>query len=141
MKNSRHCQHAGVEDRNGDCLAVGVFRAVFFVVGVGLHAGGELVQEMGVLLDVVGFVGLGKRAGQVGEAGFGFGGGVGGRDRRQGRWSPRAVAGIGTQADRRRARDRMMGKAGRRFIARLWAVSPVTETILIDHFAFPQSTR
>ena len=35
----------------------------------------------------------------------------------------------------------MMGKAGRRFIARLWAVFPVTETILIDHFAFPQSTR
>ena len=43
-----------------------------------MHAGVELVQELGVLLDVVGFVGFGERAGQVGEAGFGFGGGGGG---------------------------------------------------------------
>ena len=70
----------GEVDGHGDNLAFRVFRAIFFADNVGLPAGGELVQEFGVLLDVVGFVDFGKRAGQVGEAGLGVCGGGGGCD-------------------------------------------------------------
>ncbi|MXY92325.1 MAG: hypothetical protein F4047_14420 [Caldilineaceae bacterium SB0670_bin_27] len=73
----RRRQRVAEEDRHGDCLAVGVLWAIMFVVDIGLHEVGALVLELRVLVEVVGFVGCGEPAGQVGEAGLGFWYGVG----------------------------------------------------------------